>query len=142
MTYLNQSFLSLLTNLFTIHTFLLSLQCRERKPECVRTVAHSQDTNKSRASTFTTICLGEGLTNLSPTIDKLSDMSSNMLARNNSMTKHILNIEEVFNVTCLVVSRCIPVVGSSNYRPSAPLLYEVASHVKKTAIPAIIIIIL
>ena len=29
--------------------------------------------------------------------------------------------------------------GSDNYRPSAPLLYEVASHVKKTAIPAIII---
>ena len=28
--------------------------------------------------------------------------------------------------------------GSSNYRPSAPFLYEVASHVK-TAIPAIII---
>ena len=25
------------------------------------------------------------------------------------------------------------------YRPSAPFLYEVASHVKKTAIPAIII---
>ena len=32
--------------------------------------------------------------------------------------------------------------GSSNYRPSAPFLYEVASHVKKTAIPAIIIIII
>ena len=30
--------------------------------------------------------------------------------------------------------------GSSNYRPFAPFLYEVASHVKKTAIPAIIII--
>ena len=30
--------------------------------------------------------------------------------------------------------------GSSNYRPSAPFLYEVASQVKKTAIPAIIII--
>ena len=27
----------------------------------------------------------------------------------------------------------------SNYRPSAPFLYEVASHIKKTAIPAIII---
>ena len=32
-------------------------------------------------------------------------------------------------------------MGSSNYRPSASFLYEVASHVKKTAIPAIIIII-
>ena len=32
--------------------------------------------------------------------------------------------------------------GSSNYRPSAPFLYEVASHVKKTAILAIIIIII
>ena len=31
--------------------------------------------------------------------------------------------------------------GSSNYRPSGPFLYEVASHVKKTTIPAIIIII-
>ena len=30
--------------------------------------------------------------------------------------------------------------GSGNYRPSAPFLYEVASHVKKTAIPANIII--
>ena len=34
----------------------------------------------------------------------------------------------------------IVLVGSSNYRPSAPFLYDVASHLKKTVIPAIIII--
>ena len=33
-------------------------------------------------------------------------------------------------------------MGSGNYRPSAPFLNEVASHVKKTAFPAIIIIII
>ena len=42
-----------------------------------------------------------------------------------------LNSEFIWNI--------VP-VGSSNYRPSAPFLYEEASHVK-TAISAIIIII-
>ena len=41
----------------------------------------------------------------------------------------------------LILFRTLSSWGSSNYWPSAPFLYEVASHVKKTAIPAIIIII-
>ena len=45
------------------------------------------------------------------------------------------------NMPFLQNSEFNTVLVNSNYRPSAPILYQVASYVKKTAIPAIIIII-
>ena len=56
------------------------------------------------------------------------------------MTGKVFSSEHAFPSKILNLFRTLSSWGSSrpNYRPSAPLLYEVASHVKKTAIPAII----
>ena len=56
------------------------------------------------------------------------------------VTGKVFSSEHAFpSFKILNLFRTLSSWGSSNYRPSAPFLYEVASHVKKTAIPAIII---
>ena len=58
------------------------------------------------------------------------------------VTGKVFSSEHAFPSKILNLFRTLSSWGSSNYRPSALFLYKVASHVKKTAISAIIIIII